>query len=162
MSIRLGARAQAVIVLALVALTGALAGILAERALAQQQPAGFEATGPRPMRGPGGPMTGGPMTGGPMMGGPMRDGEMRYAERLAGMLDLTAAQQAAIDTIMTEQRRRVRELTREVEPRFQQIAQDARQRVEAVLTDEQREELRTLRRDRMRGRGMQPAPGRRP
>jgi Spy/CpxP family protein refolding chaperone len=158
---KLGPRGQAVIVLALVATLGALAGVLGERIVAQQRAGALEATAPRPFRGPPGMMGRGPLASDATTRAPGQRGangmmrapaaaEVRYAERLSTMIELTAEQQVAIDSIVTEERRRVSELTAQLEPRFRQIAQETRQRVEAVLTPEQREQMRTMRQQRMR------------
>lgn len=152
MSLRMGARSQAALVLALVALFGVLLGVLGERVLAQRAAAEWT-----PFR--GGPPGGMGVGMGGRGGGPEARGQPRYAERLDALLDLTPSQRAAIDSIMTEQRVRIRELNREMEPRFRAIAEDTRTRVESVLTDEQRTRLRGLRQDRMRGGpGMGPRP----
>jgi hypothetical protein len=151
----LSTRAQAIIVLALVAAVGALAGVLADRLIAQQRTAAVSQP-TMPLRVPPGmgPRIGaGPGEGAAGPGARLRApaaAEMRYAERLSAMIELTPEQQLAIDSIMTEERRRVRELTEQLQPRFRQIAQETRARVEAVLTAEQREQMRALRRQRMR------------
>jgi Spy/CpxP family protein refolding chaperone len=154
MSERLSVRAQAIVVLALVATLGALLGILGDRLLAQQSPAEPDtpAPGMRPFDRPGRPD--------PRGLGP------RFAERLGQELDLAPAQRAAIDSIIAEERARVRQLTAEVQPRFRQIAEQTRARIDQVLTDEQRVELRRIRQERLRQerrlRMGEPRPGRRP
>lgn len=77
----------------------------------------------------------------------------RYGENLATRLDLSASQRARIDSILAENRVRARELTRQFQPQFRQLAEQTRERVEAVLTPEQLEQLRTMRQQRMRRRG---------
>jgi hypothetical protein len=155
MSGRLDVRAQAVIVLALVATLGALLGIMGDRLLAQQQPAAVEPA-------PSGP--------GPFVRPPLRPEQLprgpRFAERLSAELGLTAPQRAEIDSILAEERARVRVLTAEVQPRFRQIAEQTRTRIDQVLTPEQRAELRRIRQERNRQerlrRMTEPRPGRRP
>jgi hypothetical protein len=162
---QLGPRAQAAVVLALVAASGALAGMLGERLVAQQRGPAYDVVEDTPFRMPPGMMGRGPLdtTNGirPGMRGPGGPGgpgatmraagvDARYAARLSTLLDLSAEQQLAIDSIMTEQRRRVRELTVELEPRFRAIAQDTRRNVDAVLTPEQLEQMRTMRQRRLR------------
>jgi hypothetical protein len=143
MKLNLTARTQAIVLLALVATSGALAGVVGDRLLtdradtAAREPAREDAR-------PG-------MPGGP---GPWRFEARpaeRYGERLALSLELSPAQRAAIDSIMAEEQVRVRALTAEVQPRFRAIAEEARARVEDVLTAEQRERLRAMREERMRG-----------
>lgn len=158
MTMNLGPRAQAVIVLALVATLGALLGIVGDRTLAARATARAAAVGV-----PGGAMmrTGGP-AGPHGAAGPWRweaRADVRYAERLGSWLDLSPVQRSEIDGIVAEEQARVRELTREVEPRFRAIAGDTRQRIEAVLTDAQREQLRSLREARIRGRPERLGPG---
>ncbi|HEX6133892.1 MAG TPA: hypothetical protein VFZ24_08010 [Longimicrobiales bacterium] len=133
----LGPRAQAVLVLALVAALGALIGIAGDRYVAQQRVPAPDAGAPPFRNGPRGPQAGMPP----------------YTERLAERLDLTAEQRTAIDRIVAEQQRRVRALTSEFQPQFHAIAQDTRERVDAVLTPEQRERMRTMRNERLRRLG---------
>jgi Spy/CpxP family protein refolding chaperone len=156
MNVRLGVRAQAIVVLALVAALGALVGILADRLLAEQNPT--------PAAAP--PAGGGAFRG---RGRPEffpRGGPLRFIEQLSEELELTPAQRAAIDSIVAEERARVRQLTAEVQPRFRQIAEQTRTRIDQVLTAEQRAELRRIRQERIREerllRGRELRPGRRP
>jgi Spy/CpxP family protein refolding chaperone len=135
---RLSPRLQAILVLGLVAAVGALLGILGDRLVAQQRDARTVITG-RP--GPG------PMSGMPGMGA------VRYGDRLALRLDLTADQRVRIDSILAQEQIRIRELSRQFQPQFRAIAEQTRGRVEAVLTDEQRERLRDMREERMRRLG---------
>jgi Spy/CpxP family protein refolding chaperone len=156
MRLNLAARTQAIVLLALVATSGALAGVVGDRLLSDRGgasvPADTDWTA-RPGTAPGGGIGAG--------AGPWRfearPGE-RYGERLAGSLELSAAQRAAIDSIVASEQQRVRELTAEVQPRFRAIAAETRQRIEDVLTPDQRERLRGLRQERMRGMrpGMRP------
>jgi hypothetical protein len=146
MNINLGARTQAIVLLLLVGTSGALAGVVGDRLLLER---GSSAQQPAAQEGP----PGGPPGGQPGDGTPWRweaqPGD-RYADRLAESLELTAAQRAAIDSIVDEQQERVEELNREIQPRFRAIAQETRAGIEAVLTEEQRRRLRSMREDRMR------------
>jgi Spy/CpxP family protein refolding chaperone len=141
MKTNLAPRARAVILLLLVATSGALAGIVGDRLVADRAAA---TAGAAPAAGPM------PPAGGPWRWEPRP--ERRYAERLGDALELTAAQRTAIDGIIAEEQARVRELSAEVEPRFRAIAEETRQRVEDVLLPEQRERLRALREERIRTR----------
>jgi Spy/CpxP family protein refolding chaperone len=134
----LGPRVQAVVLLLLVATSGALAGIVGDRLLTDRQDTATVRPDTRAA---------------PPLGGPWRweaRPEARYAERLGDALDLTPVQRAAIDSIVAEEQVRVRELTEQVRPRFREIASETRDRIEELLTAEQRETLRSLREDRMR------------
>jgi Spy/CpxP family protein refolding chaperone len=137
--ISLGPRGQAVLILALVATLGALVGIMADRVLARRGAAATPSTVER-TREPRGAMVPG----------------MRYGEGLATRLDLSTAQRASIDSILAEDRLRARELTRQFQPQFRSLAEETRARVEAVLTPEQRAELRVMRQQRMRRGEMRP------
>jgi Spy/CpxP family protein refolding chaperone len=134
----LGPRAQAVLVLLLVATIGALSGILADRYVAAQR-------------------TGTPMQQGMDRTRMTMSPGFRYGEGLTMSLDLSADQRIRIDSILAENRTRARELTLQYQPQFRALASQTRERVEAVLTPEQREQLRALRQQRMRsGRDMRP------
>lgn len=139
----LGPRAQAGVVLALVAMVGALLGILGDRLVAQQRTPEepVPAFQPGQGRAPG-----------------MMRPEMvrRYGQQLGRELDLTEPQRARIDSIMMQERLRIRELNQEFQPRFREIAEQTRERVDAVLTPEQRERLRDLREARIRRMGDRP------
>jgi hypothetical protein len=154
MELNLGPRGQATIVLALVATLGALLGIVADRAFAVR----VEARAASAVRSEVAATAGAPAA---PLAGPWRweaRTDARYAERLGNWLALSATQRAEIDRIVAEEQVRVRELTQEVEPRFRAIAGETRTRIEAVLTDEQRNRLRTLREQRMRVRPDRPGP----
>jgi Spy/CpxP family protein refolding chaperone len=135
----LGPRAQAVLILAFVATIGAFIGILGDRYVARQRAEAAPAEVGR-----------GVMPRGGMVPG------MRYGEGLATRLDLSAEQRAQIDSILAQDRVRARELTRQFQPQFRSLAEETRARVEAVLTPEQREELRAMRQQRMRRGEMRP------
>lgn len=135
----LGPRAQAGLVLALVATSGALLGILGDRLLASQRSDEAPAM-VAPVQGSRGGMIAG----------------SRYGERLAQRLDLSDVQRARIDSIFAEEQVRARELSREFQPQFRALADQTRERVEAVLTPEQLEQMRAMRQQRMRRPGMRP------
>jgi Spy/CpxP family protein refolding chaperone len=149
MRLNLAARTQAIVLLALVATSGALAGVVGDRLLSDRGSASVAAdmewtARPGPAPGMGAGAGAGPWRF------EARPGE-RYGERLASSLELSAEQRAAIDSIVMSEQQRVRELTAEVQPRFRAIAAETRLRIEDVLTPEQRERLRGLRQERMRG-----------
>jgi hypothetical protein len=131
-------RVQAIVLLLLVATSGALAGIVGDRLVSRRGAAPAEAGELPAMRGPW-----------RMEARPAG----RYAERLGDVLELSDGQRAAIDAIVAEEQERVRALTAEVQPRFQAAAAETRARIEDVLTPDQRERLRTLRSERMRALG---------
>src|SRR5690606_34379773 len=110
-----------------------LIGILADRFIAQRRAADS----------PPGVERMGPPRGGMMSG-------RRYGDGLAARLDLTAEQRERIEAILAEERVRARELTDQFQPQFRALAGQTRERVEAVLTSEQREQLRAMRQQRMR------------
>jgi hypothetical protein len=141
------ARVQAVVLLALVATTGAVAGVVGDRLLRDRGAAPADVDIP----------TYPPPAGGPWRWEPQPDA--RYSERLAESLSLTPDQGSTIDLIVAEEQVRVRELTYELQPHFRAIAEETRGRIEDVLTPQQRQQLRTLREERMRGMGMRPGAG---
>jgi Spy/CpxP family protein refolding chaperone len=137
--ISFGPRTQASLVLALVATLGALVGILGDRYLAARR----AAVAPTPMERTALPR------------GAMAPG-MLYSERLATRLDLSSTQRARIDSILADNRVRARELSSQFQPQFRALAEQTRERVEAVLTPEQREQLSGMRQQRMRRGDMRP------
>lgn len=128
----LSPRVQAILVLALVATLGALIGILGDRYIATQR---ADVAQPGLERAPL----------------PMASGA-RYVEGLTRSLNLSAAQRTQIDSILAEDRVRARALTMQFQPQFRALASETRERVEAVLTADQREQLRAMRQQHMRGR----------
>jgi Spy/CpxP family protein refolding chaperone len=150
---KLAPRVQAIVLLLLVATSSALAGIVGDRLITDRhsEPA---AGAVAPANGAGDPSARpGPWQWEPRVG-------MRYGERLHGALDLTPAQRAAIDSIVAEQQREVRQLNEEIRPRFRAIAEQTRDRIEDVLTEEQRIRLRALREERVRTLRDDARPGR--
>lgn len=142
MKLSLGPRAQAVLLLALVAMIGALLGIIGDRVVAAQR-SDAPAADERRMSPPRGGM-----------------GAMRYSDRLADRLNLSTEQRVRIDSILAEEQVRARALAQEFQPQFRTLAEQTRMRVESVLTAEQREQMRAMRQQRMRRTGDQrPPPG---
>jgi hypothetical protein len=90
MKLSIGARAQAFVLLALVATAGALAGMVGQRAFGQHT-------------------LGEPRDSAVQDGSRAPAAEGRYAARLTGSLELTPAQEDAIDEIVAEEQARVRE-----------------------------------------------------
>lgn len=137
----LGYRAQAALLLTLVAIFGALTGVIVDRVLAKRVTAGAPAPNVafRP-----------PPDAGLWRWEPRPDA--RFADRLASRLGLSDEQRAEINRILAEEQTRVRALTRQVQPQFRQIAEQTRSRIDNVLTEEQRTQLGELREERMRGR----------
>jgi hypothetical protein len=76
---------------------------------------------------------------------PRRDRErLSYAERLDRDLGLTMAQRESVEVILERRQDAMREIWREMEPRYDSLRQQLRAEISAVLDDEQREELRQL------------------
>jgi hypothetical protein len=141
-------RVQAIVLLALVATTGALAGVVGDRLLRDRDAPAFTGADMQEYA---------PPAGGPWRWEPQPDA--RYSERLVESLSLTPDQESTINLIVAEEQGRVRELTFELQPQFRAIAEETRGRIENVLTPQQRQQLRTLREERMRGMGMGPGAG---
>lgn len=189
----LGPRTQAVVLLLLVATVGALAGITGDRMIAAQRVATTPpdttpaASAVVPDTAPADTVQAPPVA--PVPSPPVASDEppadiierlpgmaprgqrgqgqqgARYVEQLARVLELTSEQQAALDSIVTEERMRIRALNREMQPRFMQIVRQTQMRVNEVLTPEQRRQLRMMRQDRLRAldeRRTPPRPERRP
>lgn len=147
----LGPRAKAAALLTLVWVLGVLVGVGVDRALvgrallARPAPEGVESPGPRPRWPRRDEM---PMPQGLLR--PGRMGELRFSQQMSEALGLTPEQKAAIDSIMEENRVRVRALAREYNPRFRAIVEETRRELDAVLTAEQRERLRAIQGSRRR------------
>ena len=142
MPFKFGYRAQAAALLATVAILGALTGVLGDRMLSRRVQ---ERAAPDMAFRPEAPGRPGLWRWEPRPVAP-------YVDLLAAHLELSAEQREEIDRILAEEQVHVRELTREVGPQFRAIAEQTRQRVEVVLSDAQREQLRALRQERTRGR----------
>lgn len=65
-------------------------------------------------------------------------------ERFSEELELTADQQAKIDTIVDGLQQRMRDMWAEARPRYRAMVDSAKARIEAVLTEEQVEKYREL------------------
>lgn len=131
-------RALAAVLLGLAVVVGFLAGVAADRLLllpresvAAEARAGGRGAEFRPET------------------GPRRAGE-RYLDMLAEELQLSAEQRARIDTILSVQQQRIREVHAEARPRVQAITRDTREAIRTVLTAEQRERFEQLRAQRGR------------
>jgi Spy/CpxP family protein refolding chaperone len=159
MRFEFGPRTRAAALLTLVGVLGVLIGIgidraLISRAYARSAPDGVEAVETGPMR-----MRRGVGSHPWFPGPPGRMPGVRFSQQMAEVLELTPEQKAAIDSIMEQNRVRVRALAREYGPRFRAIVDETRQQVESVLTAEQRARMHEIqgRRRRATGRGAPPA-----
>ncbi|HEX6940267.1 MAG TPA: hypothetical protein VF158_12710 [Longimicrobiales bacterium] len=138
--IRLGPRAQAATLLALVGTLGILLGIGLDRVLVGPAPAGIEA---RPAHAIESRRSPGPPPRGRLAAKRLPDA--RFGDRIAEALELAPHQKAAIDSILAESQERVRALAGEYRPRFRAIVEATWRDVDAVLTAEQRARLRAWR-----------------
>jgi hypothetical protein len=64
--------------------------------------------------------------------------------QLAAQLDLSARQQAEIERILADDQAELRRLTEQFEPALTAVIERSRQRIEDVLTDEQREQWQAM------------------
>ncbi len=140
------AKRQAAIVLALVLLAGLLIGIAADRLWLTRhwgrggRPGIGFADGPRGGPGrPGGPP--GMMRGGFPAMSPEHAAERRreVVKRLTRELDLSEAQQHAVDSIMAANEGEFRALEQEMRPRMRAFLEKSRAQIDSVLTPAQRE-----------------------
>lgn len=76
----------------------------------------------------------------------------RHWNRLAKRLQLTLEQDVAIDSILAQQARQLLGAREEVDPRMWAIMNMTKQRIDSVLTRDQRDLLRELRQERERKR----------
>ena len=86
-------------------------------------------------------------------GGP---GSRDRFEQMAERLNLNADQKTKVQQILTDTREQVRALSRESEPKFDEIRRQADSRLQEVLTPEQWQQFQTMRhemRPRRGGRG---------
>jgi hypothetical protein len=121
------ARLLAAAVLLAVAVAGAAAGVVIDRAVLM----------PR-----------GPRRGGSSFmrdRAPSPDMRRRFSERMAKDLDLTPAQQVRIDTIMTRQFEGVARASALVRPTIDSLTRTAQAAMDSVLTPAQREKVATMR-----------------
>lgn len=72
------------------------------------------------------------------------DDEKTVIERFSEELELTAVQEARIDTVLEHYRESMKELRREVRPRYDALVDSARRRIEAVLDSAQARAYRRL------------------
>ncbi len=129
------ARATAVTVLVLTAVTGVLLGVALDRQLLLSRRGGYGAHGwhrgwfgDRPMLHHGSPAA----------------AVHQASERLARTLDLTDAQRVQVDSIMVRHMTAFHDVRREAEARVRVVLEATRQAIDSVLTPQQRERFRTL------------------
>ena len=72
-------------------------------------------------------------------------GARLFANTLERRLDLTAAQRHEIDRILEQTHREAQSLRQDVQPRIAALLETTADRIDEVLTPEQREEFRRLR-----------------
>lgn len=72
------------------------------------------------------------------------DDEDTVIERFAEELELSAQQEARIDTILEHYRESMKQMRREVRPRYDALVDSARQRIEGVLDSAQARKYRRL------------------
>ena len=129
-----------------IAVAGALGGVAVDRAMHAR---GFGGPGGRGGRFGG---MGGMGMGGPMGHAPSDSLRKGMRERTAKELDLTPAQSAAVDTLMSVQGPKFRALREQFEPRMDSLVTETRAGMDRILTPAQREKSKAMR-ERMRSRG---------
>jgi hypothetical protein len=67
-----------------------------------------------------------------------------FVQRLDDALNLTPEQKGEIEQIIAEGQQRNRDLWQQIAPQVRGVAQDTRQRIRAVLTDEQKKQFEEL------------------
>jgi hypothetical protein len=79
-------------------------------------------------------------------GPPSRRGRERvsFAERLERDLGLTTAQRESVDVILGRREDAMRDMWSEMQPRYDSLRAQIRGEIDAVLNEEQREELRRI------------------
>lgn len=132
---------MAVLVLLAVAVAGGAGGVLIDRTLLAPKP---QARGDGPPRGD--------MRGG-RGGGPSPEARRRFSDRMAKELGLTPEQQVQVDSIMTRQFRGMEAASATIRPRIDSLVKAAQASMDSVLSPEQREKVKAMRRDRRGGRG---------
>ena len=117
-------RLRAGVVIALIAVSSALAGAAVDRVVAQRM---------THRHAPGGP-------GGPGRGSPEQDARRRsdMLDRMTKDLDLSASQRAGIDSVMQRSDSALRAIRTEMQPRLKQVFQGSRVEIEARLDSAQR------------------------
>jgi len=76
----------------------------------------------------------------------------RYWDRISSRLHISAEQGTAIDSILAQQGRLLRDARKEVDPKMSTIMDGTKLRIDSVLTPDQRALLQALRRERERRR----------
>ena len=116
-------RLRAGVVIALIAVSSALAGAALDRVAAQRM------SHRRP-----------PGQGGPGRGSPEQDARRRsdMLDRMTKDLDLSASQRAGIDSVMQRSDSALRAIRTEMQPRLKQVFQGSRVEIEARLDSAQR------------------------
>ena len=145
-------RLLAVLVLVAVASASVIGGVALDRLLLLPAPFG----GRPGLGGPGG--FGGPpgFGGGPPRGRePSPEMRRRFSERMAKDLELTPAQQAGVDSVLTRQMDAIRRVTDAMRPTTDSITREAQAAIDSILSPQQREKIRSF-----RGRIGSPPPGR--
>jgi Spy/CpxP family protein refolding chaperone len=129
--LELPARSMAVIVIAAIVVASMVAGIAIDRVLLRSAaPAMFPDTGFHPLSS--------------VLRSPTPEERRRLRGELARELNLTAAQDSAIDNIMMHRAGEFSALRQEIRPRVERLVADVRSDMEQVLTPEQRERFRRL------------------
>jgi Spy/CpxP family protein refolding chaperone len=83
----------------------------------------------------------------------VRNPEVRrqmIVKRLSRKLDLTDDQRKSIEAIIADAQVSIRDLRQEVQPRFEDVIQNAERQISEVLTAEQQEEFRKFMAERKR------------
>ena len=125
-ALRLPPRSLAVIVLAMVGLSSAVAGAAADRMMLRSR--GFTLTQPD---------TGyHPLSS--LLRSPTDEERHAMRARLANQLTLSTSQAATVDSILNAHTAEFRQLREEIRPRVEQLTHSVRADVERVLTPEQR------------------------
>jgi hypothetical protein len=125
--IEMQARAVAVIVIAAIVLASIVAGVAIDRVLFKRSstPTMFADTGFHPLSS--------------ALRSPTPEERRRLRLELARELNLTAAQDSAIDAIMMQRAGQFSALREEIRPRVERLVLDVRSDMEQVLTPPQRE-----------------------
>ena len=126
------ARSLAVIVIAAIIVAGVVAGIAIDRVLlrAPSAPTMLADTGFHPLSS--------------ALRSPTPEERRRLRNELARELNLTPAQDSAIDAIMMQRAGEFSALREQIRPRVERLVSDVRSDMEQVLTPDQRERFRRL------------------
>ena len=123
-------RAVAALLIAFVAIVGAVAGAAIDRVLVERTKPALIDTTFHPLS--------------QALKVPTEDDRRRLREQLSSNLGLTAAQDKTIDSIMNSRSGQFNALREELRPRVERLVQDVRTDIEQVLTPEQRVRFHTL------------------